>query len=150
MYWKFRKNSAIFGHEMCEIKHHMIRNSNFLTYSDSWEQIDINRHRNFENRSICLPIRSFLKLISNILVINNAKSTVLCRKRVFFSNQLIDFQNFCVYNYLLVSSYQILPKIDLMSEFCILWPKMALFLQNFQCIKLKMSKLSAGRTDMIL
>ena len=36
--------------------------ANYFTYSDdsdSWKQIDANRHKNFETRSISLPIMSF-------------------------------------------------------------------------------------------
>ena len=39
---------------------------------------------------------------------------------------------------------------SIMANCFILWPKMALFLQNFKYIKVKKSKFSVGRTDRIL
>ena len=96
-----------------------------------------------------------LKLILSILLIKCDKSTVLCKKKKNLSNQLMDFQTFCVCWYLSVLSYQITAwncnsLHDLMYNFYILWPKMVLVLQNFQYIKLERSKISAGRTDWIL
>ena len=48
-------------------------------------------------------------MISNILLTKLAKSTELCGKKGSLRNQLFDFQNFCVYWYLFVPSYQIIP-----------------------------------------
>ena len=96
-----------------------------------------------------------LKLISTHFTNKMCQITRIVQKKRFFKEPIVGFSKFlCLLISICSQLSDYIKKFaifgHLTCNFCVLWPKMALFLQNFQNIKFKKSKLSVGRTDRIL
>ena len=120
-----------------------------FTWSDCWNQININRHKNFEYWSKCLQIEADFKHFINKM----CQSNILCRLKVLLGTNPSTFKIFVSIDIYLFPAIRLeqqnlnVPWSEV--NFLHLWLKMSPFSQIFKNVKSKSSKLSVVERDKI-